>query len=245
MRVFYKAPRLHVEAPLNEGAEIALTKPQAHHLINVLRLKTGAQILLFNGRDGEWLAQLINVDKRGARAQCESQIRPQPPAPQLIYCFAPLKSARLDYMVQKAVEMGAGVLQPVITQFTHNTQLNPAKIQASVIEAAQQCGLLTLPTISPTLKLTKLLETWQHERHLVFCDEILAEGENDALLTLTQLGKAPVGVLIGPEGGFSDAERQALRSQPFVTAISLGSRILRADTAAVAALALINAVFEY
>jgi len=244
MRPFYKAPRLYVDARLRAGETCVLTKPQAHHLLHVLRLKVGADLLVFNGRDGEWLARLAEPTKKQECVRVESQTKEQPPAPDLLYCFAPLKAARLDYMVQKATEMGAGFLQPVITQFTQNTQLNLTKMQANAIEAAQQCGLLSLPTILPPLKLPQLLENWQQDRHLIFCDEVLASESSDALSLLAQLGCAPVGLLIGPEGGFSDEERAMLRERSFVTAISLGPRILRADTAAVAALALINAVFE-
>jgi len=244
MRPYYNLSRLYVDASLNEGDELALTKEQAHYLLNVLRLRGGAQILLFNGKEGEWLATLIEAGKKKAIARLEQQTQKQPPLPDLVYCFAPLKSARLDYLVQKATEMGAGVLQPVITQFTQISQLNLAKMQANVIEAAQQCGLLSLPQILPPLKLAECLQNWSISRHLIFCDEVLANEENDALLTLAQLEPSSVALLIGPEGGFSDQERELLRSLPFVTAISLGPRILRADTAAVAALALINAVFE-
>jgi len=245
MRPYYKLPRLYVSAPLQEGAELPLSKEQVHHLAHVLRLRAGAQILLFNGHDGEWLATLFETGKKRLSARLEQQTRKQLPSSDLIYCFAPLKSARLDYLVQKATEMGAGMLQPVITQFTQLSQPNLEKMQANVTEAAQQCGLLSLPQISPPLKLAELLNHWPSPRHLIFCDELLANEESEAILTLAQLEPVPISLLIGPEGGFSDTERELLRSYPFVTAISLGPRILRADTAAVAALALINAVFEH
>jgi len=250
MRPLYKLPRLYIDSPLREGDELVLTKPQAHHLAHVLRLKAGAQILLFNGQDGEWLATLADKkadkkqDKKQIWVRCDKQMREQPLASGLVYCFAPIKSARLDYMVQKATEMGASALQPVITQFTQNTQLNLERMRSYVIEAAQQCGILHLPHIAHPLRLTALLENWPPHHHLIFCDETLAGERSDTLLTLAQLGSAPAGLLIGPEGGFSDEEREALRHQPFVTAISLGHRILRTDTAAVAAMALINTIFK-
>jgi len=244
MRRFYKASRLYVDASLQTGADLVLTKPQMHHLIHVLRLRVGAQILLFNGREGEWLAQLVEIDKKILRVRVECQTKQQPLARDLVYCFAPLKSARLDYMVQKATEMGAGQLQPVMTQFTQATHVNLERMQTNIVEAAQQCGLLNLPSLLPPLKLVDLLESWDRDRHLVFCDEMLAEEEGDAIITLAQLVPAPVALLIGPEGGFSDTERDILRALPFVTAIGLGKRILRSDTAAVAAMALINAIFE-
>jgi len=251
MRPLYKLPRLYVESPLQARGTFVLAKSQVHHLFNVLRLKTGAQILLFNGQEGEWLAQLVAAGKKEVRVQLEKQVRKQTVAPDLIYCFAPLKSARLDYMVQKATEMGASVLQPVFTCFTQGMQINLERMQANIIEAAQQCGLLSLPTITPPLKLTELLENWltmpfatQQPRLLIFCDEMLADQQDNALKTLIELAPAPVALLIGPEGGFHDAEREMLHGLPFVRAIGLGKRILRADTAAVAAMALINAVYD-
>jgi len=270
MRPYHKAPRLYVDAPLQENGAVVLTKPQAHHLVHVLRLRAGAQILLFNGRDGEWLATLAQEAvadhirdrerkkqeavraespnrerKKELYVQCEHQTREQSCAPELVYCFAPLKAARLDYMVQKATEMGAGALQPVITQFTQNTKISLEKMRINAVEAAQQCGLLSVPTILPPLKLAEFLENWPQQQLLIFCDEMITQEGEETILTLAQLSSAPKGLLVGPEGGFSDAERETLHRLTFVRAISLGPRILRADTAAVAAMALVNAVFEH
>jgi len=250
MRPFYKLPRLYIDAPLRKDDELALDKMLAHHLIHVLRLKAGAEILLFNGQDGEWLAAILDISKKHITLHVKAQTKPQSSLrkgaspPDLVYCFAPLKSARLDYMVQKATEMGAAILQPVITQFTQNPHINLEKMRAHVIEAAQQCGLTALPMIAPVLTLPQLLSSWPEQqtqkRRLIFCDEMLAEEETNPLTLLQQLAPSPLALLIGPEGGFSDDERALLKSKAFVTAIGLGERILRADTAAVAAMALIN-----
>jgi 16S rRNA (uracil1498-N3)-methyltransferase len=167
------------------------------------------------------------------------QTRPQPPLPDLLYCFAPLKQGRLDYLVQKAVEMGAGVLQPVITQHTQVTKLGIERLQANAIEAAEQCGILAIPQVCEPMKLERLLADWDAARRLIFCDEDV--GTDNPLSTLQAIAEHKLGLLVGPEGGFSDAERKELRALPFVTAIPLGPRILRADTAAVAALAVVQA----
>jgi len=244
-----KLQRLYCDAPLATDLEVRLTDKQMHYLTHVLRMKTGGNILVFNGRDGEWRAQLTSKSKKEAWLHCLSREREQTVPTNLIYCFAPLKMGRLDYMVQKAVEMGANFLQPVITDFTQNTRFNLERMRANVIEAAEQCGILSLPLCAEPMSLTALLERWQPNQPLIFCDEAKA-GSNP----LTQLsgsknqlsdkncGKNKVlGLLIGPEGGFSEKERKMLQEQPFVTPIGLGSRILRADTAAVAAMALIGA----
>ncbi|MEP4431121.1 MAG: 16S rRNA (uracil(1498)-N(3))-methyltransferase, partial [Hyphomicrobiales bacterium] len=170
------------------------------------------------------------------------QLRVQPQPYDLLYCFAPLKQARLDYMVQKSVEMGAGQLQPVITQYTQVHKLNEDRISSNLVEAAEQCGILSIPTLSNALSLEALLENWpedQPSRALIFCDE-LADA-SDQVQRLQTMSAQPLAVLIGPEGGFSEAERLLLRSKPFVHGLSLGPRILRADTAAVAAMAIIQA----
>jgi 16S rRNA (uracil1498-N3)-methyltransferase len=239
MRANYKMQRLYVTAGLTAGKR-AETGPEAiNYLANVLRMKEGDEILAFNGRDGEWRAALRFESKKKLSLEPLEQTREQPAPPDLIYCFAPLKQGRLDYLVQKAVEMGAGTLQPVVTQHTQVSRIGIERIEANAIEAAEQCGVLAIPQTRQPVKLEKLLEGWDGNRRLIFCDE--GHETYNPLPLLQSLPRGPLGVLIGPEGGFSDHERQVLRKLPFVTAIPLGQRILRADTAAVAALALIQA----
>jgi 16S rRNA (uracil1498-N3)-methyltransferase len=239
MRANYRLQRLYVPHDLAAGAEFDADKGQSHYLSHVLRMGIGSELLVFNGRDGEWSARITATAKKAVRLAVGGQTRPQPPAPDLVHAFAPLKTGRMDYLVQKAVEMGAGVLQPVITQHTQVARPSTDKIAANVIEAAEQCGVLAVPPVREPLKLDRLLAEWDRERRLIFCDED-AEG-NNPLRILEAIGERRLGLLVGPEGGFSDAERGQLRALPFVTAIPLGPRILRADTAAVAALALIQA----
>lgn len=239
MRVNYKLQRLYVPHDLGAGASFEADRAQSHYLAHVLRMNSGAPLLLFNGRDGEWLARIATVTKKSVLLDVETLERPQPSAPDLLYAFAPLKVGRLDYMVQKAVEMGAGILQPVITQHTQLAKPPMEKMQANLIEAAEQCGVLSLPVLRPPVKLDALLASWQENRRLIFCDE--AAKDDAPLPALQVMEEDRIGLLIGPEGGFSQEERQKLRALPFVTAIKLGPLILRADTAAVAALALVQA----
>jgi 16S rRNA (uracil1498-N3)-methyltransferase len=234
----FKSPRLFVADALGEGTRIAAAREQANYLLNVLRLKDGDAILVFNGRDGEWRARIAGAARRTCTMALEERTRPQTALPDLHYLFAPLKHARLDYMVQKAVEMGAGRLSPVLTQFTQVSRVNSERMAANVVEAAEQCGVLALPPVDPPRRLADALAGWDAGRRLVFCDEAAAVA--DPARTLGALPGGPAALLIGPEGGFSDAERADLLSRPFVTAVSLGPRILRADTAAVAALALMQ-----
>jgi 16S rRNA (uracil1498-N3)-methyltransferase len=232
--------RLFVEAPLRAGQGVACTPPQANYLGNVMRLKSGDAVLLFNGVDGEWLARVAELKKgRGVLAP-EAQVRPQTGGPNLHYLFAPLKKARLDYMVQKATEMGASLLQPVMTRRTNAERVNIERMRANAIEAAEQCGVLRLPELREPAKLAAVLKDWDEGRALVFADE--AAPFASPLEALAAIPKGPTALLIGPEGGFDPAEREALQRLPFVHAVSLGPRIMRADTAAVAALALMNAV---
>jgi 16S rRNA (uracil1498-N3)-methyltransferase len=218
---------------------IPLDKSQAHYLGTVLRLRAGERVLVFNGRDGEWSATLQQPQKRTAALLIEENIRPQAAPADLHYLFAPIKAARLDYMVQKAVEMGVSLLQPVLTQHGQIARVSSERILANAIEAAEQCGLLSLPEIKPLLPLTDILTGWNPERRLVFCDE---EAEvQSPLEALAELSSVPLALLIGPEGGFSAEERAFLLKRPNVVRLSLGPRILRADTAAVAALAVIQA----
>ena len=241
-RYDFTTHRLFVEAPLQAGAGINLPQPAAHYLRNVLRLSDGAELLVFNGRDGEWRAALTSVTKKQTGLEVRVQVRPQEAPNDLHYLFAPLKHARLDYMVQKAVEMGAGALQPVLTQRTQGERLNIERMRANVVEAAEQCGILAVPEVAAPVKLAALLATWPAERTLVFCDEG-ADVQNPVAALSALPRPTALGVLIGPEGGFDEAERTAIQSLPQVVRISLGPRILRADTAAVAALALVQAVW--
>ena len=239
MRVNYRLQRLFVPHDLAPGVGFEADRAQSHYLAHVLRMAEGAELLVFNGRDGEWSARVAAVGRKAMRLAVGEQTRPQPPAPDLVYAFAPIKAGRLDYLVQKAVEMGAGVLQPVVTQHTQVAKPPMEKIAANVIEAAEQCGVLALPAVRPPVKLERLLAEWEKDRRLVFCDED-AQTDNP-LPALQAIAETRLGLLVGPEGGFSAEERRMLRALPFVTAIPLGPRILRADTAAVAALALIQA----
>jgi len=244
-RYDFRAPRLFVDAALGEGEAVALTREQANYLVNVLRLKPGSDVLLFNGHDGEWRARL-EAGKKSVRLQVAVRTRDQTPAGDLQYLFAPLKHARLDYMVQKAVEMGVSRLQPVITRHTQAERVNVARMRANAIEAAEQCGILNVPETAEPIKLDALLHAWKAERLLVFCDEAADVKDPVAALAVARgggiLGPSPISVLIGPEGGFADEERTALAGLPSVVRLALGPRILRADTAAVAALALVQAV---
>jgi 16S rRNA (uracil1498-N3)-methyltransferase len=239
MRANYKLQRLFVTTELAAGATLAVDGQQAHYLANVLRMADGAELLVFNGRNGEWLARLGAKSKKSVALALVEQTRPQPPQPDLVYCFAPLKQGRLDYLVQKAVEMGAGVLQPVVTQHTQVAKIGTERVEANAIEAAEQCGILAIPEVREAVRLERLLGAWEGDRRLIFCDEGAAT--NNPLPALQALTEKKLGLLVGPEGGFSDDERRQLRALPFVTAIPLGPRILRADTAAVAALAVIQA----
>jgi 16S rRNA (uracil1498-N3)-methyltransferase len=241
-RYDFDAPRLYLDAPLLEGGETGLTREQANYLVNVLRLAQGDAVLVFNGRDGEWRASLARPSAKAALLRIETCVRPQERGPDLHYLFAPLKHARLDYMVQKAVEMGASRLQPVMTHRTQVSRVNLARMNANAIEAAEQCGILALPEIAETSTLEKLLGDWPADRHLVFCDEDAPPAEPLAVLAATVPAGAPLALLVGPEGGFDAGERADIRRLPQCIAISLGPRILRADTAAVAALALLQAI---
>jgi 16S rRNA (uracil1498-N3)-methyltransferase len=238
----FKAQRLFVDAPLGEGARLDLDRGQANYLVNVIRLRAGDSILVFNGRDGEWRAALAAEGRKSHHLVVGEKLRDQPAPPDLHYLFAPLKQARLDYMVEKAVEMGVGRLRPVITRFTQVRTVNPERMMANAIEAAEQCGILTVPEIDPPAPLLSVLDRFEGQeagRRLVFCDE--GHGGADPLAILAAIPPGPLAVLVGPEGGFAEEERSDLLLRPFVSALPLGPRILRADTAAVAALALVQA----
>jgi 16S rRNA (uracil1498-N3)-methyltransferase len=243
-RYDFSSPRLFVDAPLAAGQRLALDSAQANYLKNVLRLKPGDAVLVFNGQDGEWQAALAAGGKRSAELAVDAQTRPQTPPLDLHYLFAPLKQARLDYMVQKAVEMGASLLQPVLMQHGQVTRINRERMRANAIEAAEQCGILHIPEVAEPISFANLIATREPSRLLVFCDEAAAVRDPvAALLAARQASKPqPLAVLIGPEGGFAEPERAALLALPQMVRLALGPRILRADTAAVAALALIGAV---
>jgi len=253
----FRTPRLYLDHPLAAGAGVPLATAQAHYLSDVLRLKPGDGVLAFNGRDGEWGGSLERFSKKMLTFVPERQLRAQTPPGDLHYLFAPLKRARLDYMVQKAVEMGVSKLVPVITQHTQAERVNVARMRANAIEAAEQCGILTLPEIDEPLPLERALAALAPSRLLVFCDEAAETADSmQALARAAQNAGAaaaesspdaasagvPVAVLIGPEGGFSAAERALLSRRANTVRIALGPRILRADTAAVAALTLVQAV---
>lgn len=232
--------RLFVTTDLEEGAEVTLETAQAHYLTNVLRMQPGASLLVFNGRHGEWLAALAEVGKRSATLRVERQTRPQQAGPDIDYLFAPLKRSRLDYMVQKATEMGVARLRPVITERTIAERVNLERMRGNVVEAAEQCGILRVPDVLEPQPLGRVLSGWDEGRILIYCDEAAALA--NPIAVLRQRARMPIGVLIGPEGGFSASERERLMGKPYVVALSLGPRIMRADTAAVAVLALVNSV---
>jgi len=238
----FRTPRVYLDAPLAEGQAVSFDRGQANYLLNVLRLKPGDALLLFNGRDGEWQARLAGTGKRAPSAVIGERMREQPRPSDLHFLFAPLKHARLDYLVQKAVEMGAARLQPVITRHTQVARVNLDRMRANVIEAAQQCGILTLPEVAEPVTFKAAIGAADADRLLVFCDEDAEVKDPVAALTAAARAGLPLAVLIGPEGGFAEEERDSLLKRPNVVRIALGPRILRADTAAVAALALVQAV---
>jgi 16S rRNA (uracil1498-N3)-methyltransferase len=236
----FRAPRLFVDAALAPGETVALDRNQSNYLGNVLRLSAGGTILVFNGRDGEWQATIAGR-KRPDSLTVVAQTRAQDRLPDLIYVFAPLKHARLDYMVQKAVEMGVSSLQPVLTRFTQVSRVNSERMRANVIEAAEQCGILCIADVAEPLALDRYLGQRDPARLLIFCDEAAETANPLQALQSEGMASKGVDVLIGPEGGFAEDERALLLRQPRTLRLSLGPRILRADTAAVAALALVQA----
>lgn len=238
-RYDFRTQRLFTEAALGPGTEVAPSREQLHYLRNVLRLSPGARVLLFNGRDGEWLAEIAEIGRREATLRLIEQTREQTAPGDLHYLFAPLKRARMDFMVQKATEMGASKLQPVMTARTVAERVKPERLRANMIEAAEQCGIIAVPELGEPVPLGELVAGWERSRSLIMCDEE-AEGEGP-LQSLARLAPGPLAVLIGPEGGFAPEEREILHRLPALVPISLGPRILRADTAAIAALALVQA----
>jgi 16S rRNA (uracil1498-N3)-methyltransferase len=228
--------RLFVTADLGPGAEVPLDAAQAHYLFNVMRLGTGARVAVFNGRDGEWLAEIADAGRRGGLLRAHERSQPQRTPPDLWLLFAPIKKARTDFIVEKATELGAARIQPVFTRLTNAERLRPDRLRAHAIEAAEQCGETWVPEIAEPVRLEALLEAWDPARRLMFCDE--TRESVPVRQALAAAARGPWAVLIGPEGGFSPEEMVRLRCLSFVTAVTLGPRVLRADTAAVAALAL-------
>lgn len=233
------ANRLHVDHPLAASVVMQASPAQVNYLLNVLRLGEGAEILLFDGVNGEWRARLRDVAKRQCSFEVLEQTRPQTGGPDLHYLFAPVKRARLDFMVEKATELGVSEIRPVFTRRTNAARVKLERLQANAVEAAEQCGVLRVPLVREPEKLEALLRDWPRERMLIYCDE--AAPVASPLEALKACRAGPLAVLIGPEGGFEAEEREMLRRSPCVLPISLGPRVMRADTAAIAALALVNA----
>ncbi|WP_027256479.1 16S rRNA (uracil(1498)-N(3))-methyltransferase [Leisingera aquimarina] len=227
--------RLYVEHPLGAGQSVPLDRDQAHYLFGVMRQAAGAHVALFNGQDGEWLAEIAEAGKRGGTLLCQEQTKPLQMPPDLWLMFAPIKKARTDFIVEKAAEMGAARILPVQTEFTNSERIRQDRLQAHAVEAAEQCGGTYVPEVAELQKLSRLLDQWPEDRQLMFCDE--AEAGNVQLAAETQKD-VPWAILIGPEGGFSETERKRLHALPQSHVVSLGPRILRADTAAVAAMTL-------
>ncbi|MET0747967.1 MAG: 16S rRNA (uracil(1498)-N(3))-methyltransferase [Rhizobium sp.] len=239
MRANFRLQRLFVSADILLGQAIEVSAEQFNYLANVLRLEADADILVFNGRGGEWQAKLAYPTRKRLLLVPHFQTRPQPAAADLHYLFAPLKVGRLDYLVQKAVEMGAGLLQPVMTQHVQGKIGSLDRLRANAVEAAEQCGILAIPDVAAPVKLGDLLERWPADRRIIYCDE--GDTGQNPLPLLRNIKERRLALLVGPEGGFSEDERARLRGHDCVTAIPLGPRILRADTAAVAAMAVIQA----
>ncbi len=229
--------RLHVETALAEGVEIPLDRGQSNYLINVMRLEAGAILALFDGSNGEWRAELTNAHRKGATLTVRDRLRVQEPLPDLHLLFAPIKKARTDFIVEKACEMGCARVRPVITRYTQSERLKLDRLRAHMVEAAEQCGGVNVPDLDAARPLLEVLAEWGEGRVLIFCDEArTAPPMLDALADVAR--GAPAALLIGPEGGFAPEEAERLHAHPATLPVSLGPRILRADTAAVAALAL-------
>ena len=224
--------RLYVDHPLGEGQSVPLERDQAHYLFGVMRLALGAQILLINGQDGEWRAEVTQAGKRSGELTCLEQTKPLQMPPDLWLLFAPIKKARTDFIVEKAAEMGAARIMPVQTEFTNSDRIRQDRLQAHAVEAAEQCGGTYVPEVTDLQKLDRLLADWPEGRKLMFCDE----AEVGSAKRLSAETGDKWAILIGPEGGFSPTERDRLHSHPATHVVALGPRILRADTAAVAAL---------
>lgn len=240
MRVNFRLQRLYFDLEMFEGQKLELDREKTNYLANVLRLSDGAEILVFNGKNGEWLAHLKFENRKKAHLELTKQVRPQPEIPTLTVLFAPIKVGRLEYMVQKITEMGAGVIQPILTDHTQLHKVNQKRLSANIIEAAEQCGVLSVPQLKEPIKLAALLEDWDENRHIVFCDE--GTETKNPVSEIETLKGHEIALMVGPEGGFSEDERERLNNLEYIHAISLGPRILRADTAIVAAMAVIQAI---
>lgn len=235
--------RTFVNLPIVRDEDLNLTSVQTNHIINVLRKRVGDELIVFNGIDGAWIGKIAKAGKKSATIIPCEQTSPQTKANDIWYGFAPLKSARLDYMVQKATEMGVAAIQPIITQYTQVRRIKHERLQANIIEAAEQCEILNVPSLLAEIKLENLINGWKEahgERKLILADENMSASSPAEILGAFK--GQPVGLLIGPEGGFSDEERKMLLAKEFVVPISLGPRILRADTAAIAGLTLIQSI---
>ncbi|MRX49096.1 16S rRNA (uracil(1498)-N(3))-methyltransferase [Paracoccus sp. S-4012] len=226
--------RLYIDQPLGGGQEAGLDTAQAHYLGGVMRLGPGAEIEAFNGRDGGWSAQIVELGKRGGRIEAVAQVRPPLPPPDLWLMFAPIKKARTDFIVEKATELGCARILPVATEFTQAGRIARDRLQAHAVEAAEQCGGTHVPEVAELSPLTRVLDGWDEGRRILWADESRVGPAE----TLAGLPRGPWAILIGPEGGFSEAERTRLGGSGVVTPVSLGPRILRADTAACAAITL-------
>jgi 16S rRNA (uracil1498-N3)-methyltransferase len=238
----FRTPRLFLNAPLASGADVPLDRMQTNYLCNVLRLERDAAVLAFNGRDGEWLGHLDRSKKKAAALVLRERVREQTAPCDLHYLFAPLKAARLDYMVQKAVELGVSRLQPVITRHTQVARVNLERMTANAVEAAEQCGILTIADVAEPASLDDAIAALDKERVLIFCDERADNADPVAALSALKASRPSLAVLIGPEGGFAEEERSRLAGRANIVRLALGPRILRADTAAVAALTLVQSV---
>ncbi len=240
-RYDFTTQRLYVREALGPGVTLELEREQANYLLNVLRLRDGAGLLLFNGRDGEWQASLQQSGRKQAQLVVRERQRNQTALGAIDYVFAPIKHARLDYMVQKAVEMGAASLRPVITNRTQAQRVNRERMEANAIEAAEQCGILSIPDVHEAVSLEKLLKDLDPSQSLIFCDEDAPACDTVAQLRAALPKGARTALLVGPEGGFDAQEREMLKRRDTCITITLGPRILRADTAAIAALTLVQA----
>ncbi|MCB2106527.1 MAG: 16S rRNA (uracil(1498)-N(3))-methyltransferase [Rhodobacteraceae bacterium] len=240
MTTYVQKQRLFVETDLADGATIAVSGPQAHYLLNVMRMKAGDTVTVFNGRDGEWAGEIVLVKKKECHLKLIRQARVQTENPDIWLAFAPIKKARIDLIAEKSAELGTRLIWPVITQRTNAERVNLVRLRANAVEAAEQCGLLAIPEVHAVTTLGELIDTWPRDRRLFWLDE--TGGGRPIADVVPAYKGVPCGFLIGPEGGFAKSELDALRELPFVTALGLGPRILRAETAVVAALACWQAI---